>query len=133
VTVFSQRRSSIALTIVLLAGTAAASCRARAGGVEASPVAGAGVQTARIVVGERGYEPPTVSLRAGVPARITFVRTSDKTCGTDVLFQSLDIKRPLPLNQPVDIEFTPAKAGEIVFECGMYMLRGTVVVREQGP
>jgi plastocyanin domain-containing protein len=69
-----------------------------------------------------------VTLRAGTPARITFRRTTDKTCGTEVVFPSLDITGALPLNQPVQIEFTPAKAGDIAFACGMNMLRGTVVV-----
>ena len=86
------------------------------------------VQTAQIVVNERGFEPARVTLRPATPARLTFLRTTDKTCGTEVVFPSLDIKRALPLNQRVQIEFTPAKAGEIAFSCGMNMLRGTVVV-----
>jgi Barrel-sandwich domain of CusB or HlyD membrane-fusion/Cupredoxin-like domain len=86
-------------------------------------------QTAKVIVSERGYEPAKVTLRAGVSARITFVRTTDKTCGTEVVFPSLDIKRALPLNEPVVIEFTPAKAGDIAFACGMNMLHGTVIVQ----
>ena len=85
-------------------------------------------QTARVTVGERGYEPSRLTLRSGVPARITFVRTTDKTCGTDVVFPSLNIRRELPLNQSVDIEFTPRASGNIEFLCGMNMLRGMVVV-----
>ena len=86
-------------------------------------------QTAKVLVGGQGYEPAKLTLRAGVPARITFVRTTDKTCGTEVVFPSLNIKRALPLNEPVVIEFTPAKAGDIAFACGMGMLQGTVVVQ----
>ena len=86
-------------------------------------------QTAKVVVNEQGYEPAKLTLRAGALARITFVRTTDKTCGTEVVFPSLNIKRTLPLNEPVVIEFTPAKAGDIAFACGMNMLHGTVVVR----
>jgi membrane fusion protein, heavy metal efflux system len=86
-------------------------------------------QTARVVVNEQGYEPAKLTLRAGALARITFVRTTDKTCGTEVVFPSLNIKRTLPLNESVVIEFTPAKAGAIAFACGMNMLHGTVVVR----
>jgi plastocyanin domain-containing protein len=41
----------------------------------------------------------------------------------------LSIRRDLPLNRPVAIEFTPEKAGEIAFACGMNMLHGTVVVQ----
>jgi RND family efflux transporter MFP subunit len=87
------------------------------------------VQAAKVVVTEQGYEPATLALRAGVLARITFVRTTDKTCGTEVVFPSLDIRRPLPLNQPVVVEFTPKKSGEIGFVCGMNMLHGTVAVQ----
>jgi RND family efflux transporter MFP subunit len=87
------------------------------------------VQTARIEVSERGFEPATVTLRAGQAARITFVRTTDKTCGTEVVFPSLNLKKALPLNEPVTIEFTPDKAGDIAFACGMNMLKGVVVIQ----
>ena len=87
------------------------------------------VQTAKILVSEQGYEPSKVTLRARVPARLTFVRTTDKTCGTEVAFLSLKIKKPLPLNEPVMVEFTPAEAGNIAFACGMNMLHGTLIVQ----
>jgi membrane fusion protein, heavy metal efflux system len=88
-----------------------------------------GVQTAKIVLNEQGFEPAKVTLRAGTPAQVTFVRTTDKTCGTEVVFPTLNIKRALPLNDPVAIEFTPEKTGGISFACGMNMLRGFVVVQ----
>jgi membrane fusion protein, heavy metal efflux system len=87
------------------------------------------VQTARVTVSDKGFEPDRVTLRAGVPARITFVRTSETTCATEITVPSMNIKRALPLNQPVDIEFTPQKTGDIEFVCGMNMLRGTLVVQ----
>jgi cobalt-zinc-cadmium efflux system membrane fusion protein len=87
------------------------------------------VQSVKILVNERGFEPANVVLRAGAPARLTFLRTTDKTCGTEVVFPSLNMKRTLPLNQPVDIGFTPAKPGELAFACGMNMLRGTIIVQ----
>lgn len=86
------------------------------------------VQNAKITVGEQGFEPATLNLRAAVPARITFVRTTDNTCATEIVFPSLKIKRALPLTQPVVIEFTPPKTGEVVFVCGMNMLKGSVVI-----
>jgi plastocyanin domain-containing protein len=87
------------------------------------------VQTAKVLVTEQGFEPAKVTLRASVPARITFVRTTDKTCGTEVVFPALNITRPLPPNEPVAIEFTPEKTGEISFACGMNMLRGVIIVQ----
>lgn len=86
------------------------------------------VQEAKISVGDTSFEPSRLTLRAGVPARLTFTRTSAKTCATSVVFRSLKIKRQLPLNKPVSIEFTPTQGGEIAFACGMNMLRGTLVV-----
>ena len=112
--------------------------RSAAAGPSATPIerrqqrpanADARVQTVKVIVNEQGYEPAKVTLRAGIPARMTFLRTTDKTCGTEVVFPSLNIKRALPLNEPVVIEFTPAKPGEIAFACGMNMLHGTVVVQ----
>jgi RND family efflux transporter MFP subunit len=84
-------------------------------------------QTVRIT--EKGFEPPRVAVAAGKPARVAFLRTTDSTCAKEVQFPSLNIKRALPLNETVVIEFTPAKTGEIAFACGMNMLRGVVVVQ----
>ena len=78
-------------------------------------------QTAKVAVTEKGFEPDAVKLRA-------FIRTTDQTCATEVVFPSRDIKRALPLNEAVVIEFTPEKAGTIAFVCGMNMLKGAVVV-----
>jgi RND family efflux transporter MFP subunit len=103
-----------------------------ASGLPASSPRGRGhetVQTAKVVVNEQGYEPARVTLRAGTPVRITFVRTTDKTCGTEVVFPSLNIKRALPLNEAVAIDFTPEKAGDLAFACGMNMLSGVVAVQ----
>jgi RND family efflux transporter MFP subunit len=86
-------------------------------------------QTFRVTVNDASFDPQRLAVRAAVPARITFTRTSDKTCATAVVFPSLNIKKDLPLNKPVTVEFTPHTAGEIGFACGMNMLHGTVVVR----
>lgn len=99
-----------------------------------APAAGAAqpedtVQSVRVAVTEQGFEPARVTLRAGIPARLIVTRTTDNTCGTEVAVPSLDVKRALPLNTPVTIEFPPAKAGEIAFACGMNMLKGVIVVQ----
>jgi hypothetical protein len=87
------------------------------------------VQSARIEVNDQGFVPASVTLRAGAPARLTFVRTSDKTCATEVMVPSLNVKRPLPLNQPVTVDVTSPQPGDIAFACGMNMWKGVVVVR----
>ena len=93
-----------------------------------SPVAGTITQEAKVLVNEKGFEPAKLTVRAGQPARIMFTRTTDKTCATEIVFPSLNIRRALPLNQSVAIEFTP-RAGEVTFVCEMNMLHGTVVVK----
>jgi membrane fusion protein, heavy metal efflux system len=87
------------------------------------------VQTAKITVTEQGFEPAKIELRAGAPARLTFLRTTDKTCATEVVFPSMGIKRPLPLNQPVVIDLASLKTGDLSFACGINMFLGSVVVR----
>jgi RND family efflux transporter MFP subunit len=105
---------------------------ARASGASAAVSNGGAnprVQTARITVNAQGFEPARVTLTAGTRARLTFVRTTDSTCANEVVFPSLNITRALPLNQAVDIEFTPPESGDVAFACGMDMFKGAVVVR----
>jgi len=87
------------------------------------------VQTARVLVTEKGYQPASLTLKSGVPARVTFVRTTDATCGTEVLLPDYKITKALPLNKPVVVAFTPKKSGTYAFTCGMKMFKGKVVVK----
>ncbi len=82
-----------------------------------------------VKITERGYEPNTVDVPAGQAARITFLRTTDQTCGTEVVFPELRIRKPLPLNKPVTVDLPAGPKRELRFTCGMDMFRGKVVVR----
>ena len=84
----------------------------RAGGRREQRRPNPSVQTAKVVVNRQGFEPARVSLRTGTRARITFLRTTPKTCGIDVVFPSLNIRRALPLTEAIAIEFTPSTTGE---------------------
>ena len=90
----------------------------------ASPIGGASVAT--VEVSSKGFTPDSVTLKAGVPARLTFIRKDAQNCGTEITMPEYGIRKPLPLNQPVVLEFTPHK-GEIKFVCGMGMLKGKVL------
>jgi plastocyanin domain-containing protein len=79
-------------------------------------------------VTESGFDPPSVTVPAGTAAEFTFLRTSDRTCGTGIAVPSLKIRKALPLNQPVAIALPARASGVVAFECGMKMLKGTVVV-----
>ena len=87
------------------------------------------LQTATVKVSSEGFTPARLELKAGVPARLTFLRVDENNCGTEVLFPSLGIRKALPLNQPVVVEFTPRSGQSLDFTCGMGMLKGRVVVR----
>jgi len=86
------------------------------------------VQKVTVALTEKGYEPTSFKLRKGVPAQVTFIRKVSPTCGTQIVIADYDIKRALPLNEPVKVEFTPKKSGTFGFTCGMGMLRGSLVV-----
>jgi len=89
----------------------------------------AAVQKSTVALTEKGYEPNSLKLRRGLPAQVTFIRKVATTCGTQIVIADYDIKRALPLNEPVVVEFTPKKSGTFSFTCGMGMLRGSLIVR----
>ena len=95
----------------------------------ASSVAKPRLQRAKIEIGPKGFQPTNIKLRRGVLARVTFVRTTDATCAKEIVLPDFNIRRALPLNQPVVITFTPTKRGPLTFACGMNMMRGQLIVQ----
>ena len=81
-----------------------------------------------IAVGSSSYEPAGVTAHVGELVTLVFTRTSPGECGAVVMFPALDIRRQLPVNEPVAIAFTPTQSGEIPFTCGMRMMKGVVIV-----
>jgi RND family efflux transporter MFP subunit len=90
---------------------------------------GASMQNFTVRVTAAGFEPDALTLQAGRPARVTFTRTTEDTCAKEVVLPDYSIRRPLPLNQPVNVEFMPRKGGTAGFTCGMNMLKGSLVVQ----
>ncbi len=86
------------------------------------------IQRATILVNAEGYQPKNVRLQRGVRARLTFIRKAEG-CGTEIIIPAYGINRPLPLNVPVTVSFTPIKSGRVKLTCGMDMFRGSLVVR----
>jgi plastocyanin domain-containing protein len=86
---------------------------------------------ADVTASEHGFSPPSLKLTQGGPgshASVTFVRTTDKTCATEVVFPDLKIEQKLPLNQVVSIEVPTDSARTLTFQCGMAMYKGALVV-----
>jgi hypothetical protein len=84
-----------------------------------------------VTANEKGFSPASFQLKKGVPARITFIRTTDSTCATEILWPDYGIKQELPLNKPVIVTVTPRQTGPASseFTCGMKMFKGTVTLR----
>ena len=85
------------------------------------------VQTVTVEVTEKGFTVSTAAIKAGVPVRMTFIRRTKATCATDLAIPDYGIKRELPLDTPVTVEFTPRT--NVTYQCGMGMLSGTLTVR----
>lgn len=86
-----------------------------------------GVQRATIVI-DGEYHPASLSVKAGRPVQLTFVRKEEAGCGDVVQIPSLKLKRTLKPGQKTVVTFTPNKAGTIAFTCGMNMYRGQIVI-----
>ena len=79
-------------------------------------------------VTKRGFEPSRISVRKDEPVRLVVTRKTDQTCAKEIAIPDAHVREKLPLDQPVAIEFTPRKAGELRFACGMDMVSGVLVV-----
>jgi len=91
------------------------------------PAAGSG--RVEITVGDAGYSPTQVHATLGAPLTMVFTRTSESICGETVLIPEHEIERTLPVNEPVEITFTPARTGRLAFMCGMKHMQGAIIVQ----
>ena len=97
----------------------------------AAPIAAAAAK-ARVVeisVTEKGFEPNRIAVQKGEPLKLVVTRRTDQTCAKEITIPDESVRKLLPLNQAVEIELTPKKAGELTYACGMKMLTGVLVVR----
>lgn len=74
------------------------------------------------------YSPSVIHAAAGKPIRINFLREEDTECSRFVVFDGLNIRKELPRDQVVSVEFTP-KAGEYKFTCDMGMYQGRLIAQ----
>jgi plastocyanin domain-containing protein len=85
-----------------------------------------------IRVTEKGFEPASVTVPARTPLALVFTRKTERTCAKTIVIPLDDgtkIERELPLDKPVQIEVTFAKAGKLGYACTMNMTKGTIVVQ----
>ncbi|HKQ99863.1 MAG TPA: cupredoxin domain-containing protein [Pyrinomonadaceae bacterium] len=94
----------------------------------AASVDEAGVQEIKITI-KGGYSPDVIVVREQVPVRLNFYRDETESCSERVVFADFGISKHLPAFQTTAVEFTPDRAGEFTFMCGMSMLRGKLIVQ----
>ena len=76
---------------------------------------------------EKGFEPREIKVPHGRPVSLVITRKTDKTCATDVAVAGQ--VKDLPLDKPVEIKLSFAKAGTVTYACSMNMIKGTIVVQ----
>jgi plastocyanin len=123
--------ATVVLTLIAQAGGAAcaptvSAPRPRTRTITIPPAAPA--EEITIKVTDAGFEPARITVKKDTPVRLTFLRTSDKTCATEVLIPDQHIQKKLPLNERVTIDLTFKQAGEVTFMCGEKMYKGLIIV-----
>jgi plastocyanin domain-containing protein len=96
----------------------------------AEPAKPAGPRVVEMAVTDDGFVPANVTLKANEPVTFRVTRKTDETCAKDLLIEGTDIKLALPLNTPVEVAWTPTKAGKVKFGCAMEMMVGGVLLVE---
>jgi plastocyanin domain-containing protein len=94
----------------------------------------ASTPSADVTASDHGFSPTSLRLKGGGPGShgtVTFVRTTDHTCATEVVFPDLNIEKKLPLNEVVSVELPTDAPKTLTFQCGMAMYKGAVVVTEK--
>ena len=81
----------------------------------------------QVKITAHGFEPARVEVPAGKPVTLAFVRSAEPNCGSRVVFAGLGIAKDVPLGGMALVTLSPQPTHEIMFACGMGMLRGSVV------
>lgn len=118
-------RSAVALGLVLLGLSA---CKDKGQSSGTAPALGLAPNSVQVVADDKGFTPSSVTLKKGAPGSLVFLRTSDDTCATEVVFPELNVKKDLPKGKPVIIDVPTDKDQKLTFQCGMGMYKSAVVI-----
>lgn len=117
-----------ALVAILLAAGCASS-QPWGSARETTPVSGA--RQLAISVTSEGFVPKQLDVSRGETVSLVFTREVEHTCAKQVIVEldgHREVRRDLPLGQPVLVAVHFDQAGELGFTCGMKMLGGTITV-----
>jgi plastocyanin domain-containing protein len=83
-----------------------------------------------IITVENGtYSPSRITVAAGSPVDIQFLRKDQSPCSETLLIPDLQISDVLPQNKLKTIQLPAMKAGTYDFHCQMQMYRGQITVQ----
>ena len=85
-------------------------------------------RTVELTVTKEGFVPAEVKVHKGETIKLVITRKVQRTCVTEVVLEGTGIKRDLPLDKAVEIEFTPDRTGQIRYACAMGMVGGILLV-----
>lgn len=85
-------------------------------------------RTVELTVTKEGFVPAEVKVRKGEPIKLVITRKVERTCATEVVLEGTGIKKDLPLDKSVEIEFTPGRTGQIKYACAMGMIGGVLLI-----
>ena len=94
---------------------------------ETSPASAPYAPRVEVKVTQKGFEPAAIRAKAGEPLTLVITRTEERTCATEILFAGQEGKTELPLNQTVEVVYTPQKSGQVKFGCAMGMMIAGVI------
>lgn len=120
ITITACKKDEVKLAEPVKAVEATKPVEVKPAAVDAKPTAGARVVELKVT--EDGFVPGNVTLKNNEPVKFVVTRITDATCATELLISGTDIKADLPLNKPVEIAWTPTKAGQVKFGCAMDMM-----------
>lgn len=89
-----------------------------------APIVVNGVQEVSMKVSRYGYEPPNLTIKAGIPVRWKIDGSEASGCTSVMTIPSLNISQVIRSGLNV-IEFTAPRKGQLVFTCSMGMVRGS--------
>ena len=82
-----------------------------------------------VKVDQSGFVPAELSVPANQEVTLRVTRTTDHTCAKEIVIKDQGIAKDLPLNEPVEVRFTPSHKGDLRFACAMDMIAGTIHVQ----
>jgi len=87
------------------------------------------VESATITIGDRGYSPTLLTIKAGSQVTLHLKNTGGAGCIQTFTIPSLGVQQSVPLGTQSDITFTaPSQPGKLAFMCSMGMYRGEMNV-----